>query len=90
MSVIPVAVKVVEGVCDMMVNDRGVWQQNADNSWSQAIPLPFYGIKKRCGCGKSFWKEENYKKHYVTKHTDGKRYRRTPQGLFELKEGEEI
>ena len=63
----------------IMHNEDGNWQQNEDGTWSEAVPLPFYGIKKRCGCGKSFWKEENYQKHYVEQHTDGKKYNRTPR-----------
>lgn len=64
-----------------MSNDDSVWQENPDGTWSHAVPLPFYGIKKKCECGKSFWKEENYRKHYLKQHTDGVRYQRTPEGL---------
>lgn len=49
-------------------------QQNQDGTWSATVPLPFYGLKKKCECGKSFWKEENYWKHYIDKHTDGLKY----------------
>jgi hypothetical protein len=57
------------------------YQQNEDGTWSQGVPLPFYVLKRKCTCGKSFWKEANYRKHYLAKHTDGKRYQRTPTGL---------
>ena len=42
--------------------------QNKKGQWVPAIPLPYYGLKKECGCGKSFWKEENYEKHYLYEH----------------------
>lgn len=67
-----------------MNNQDGTWQENEDKTWSEAVPLPYYGIKKKCSCGKSFWKEENYRTHYRQKHTDGKRYTRTPTGLTEV------
>lgn len=57
------------------------YQQNKDGTWSHAVPLPFYGLKKKCECGRSFWKEANYRKHYLTKHTDGVRYNRTTTGM---------
>lgn len=69
----------------IMKNEDGNYQENPDKTWSQAIPLPSYGIKKGCtACNKSFWKEENYRKHYQDVHTDGKKYRRTVTGLDEL------
>lgn len=71
-----------------MINQDGVWQENADGTWSEAVPLPFYSIKKQCSCGKSFWKIKNYEKHYIAKHTDGKRYNRTPTGLVEASNSE--
>ena len=57
-------------------------QQNADGNWSAAIPLPLYGMRKQCSCGKKFWKESNYRKHYVEAHTDGLSYKRTSEGLY--------
>ena len=64
-----------------MYNGEGNFQQNEDGTWSEAVPLPFYGLRKGCYCGKKFWKEENYRTHYLEQHTDGKRYNRTPKGL---------
>lgn len=32
------------------------------------IPIPFYGLKKMCCCGKKFWKEKNYEAHYSLEH----------------------
>ena len=64
-----------------MSNNDGVWGENEDGTWSEAVPLPFYGLRKGCHCGEKFWKEENYRKHYKAQHTDGKRYNRTPKGL---------
>lgn len=69
-----------------MSNQDGVWSDNGDGTWSESVPLPFYGIRKRCQCGKSFWKEENYRKHYIKSHTDGKHYNRTPTGLTEVED----
>lgn len=43
--------------------------QNKTGEWTQAIPLPYYGIKKTCLCGDSFWKEKNYEAHYALEHT---------------------
>lgn len=33
-----------------------------------SIPLPFYGLRKHCGCGRKFWTEEGYKGHYALAH----------------------
>lgn len=43
-----------------MLNGRG--------EWVPAIPLPFFGIRKRCSCGAAFWKHDNYLAHYALKH----------------------
>lgn len=67
-----------------MINQNGNWQQNEDGTWSQAVPLPFYGLRKGCDCGKKFWREDNFRKHYIKAHTDGKKYKRTPKGLVEV------
>ena len=42
--------------------------ENGRKEWVPSIPLPFYGIKKRCGCGKTFWRYENYLAHYALHH----------------------
>lgn len=65
-----------------MHNQDGAWQENEDSTWSVAIPLPFYGLKKKCHCGKSFWKEKNYRKHYRAIHTDSKHYIRLRNGVM--------
>lgn len=67
-----------------MINQDGVWSENPDGTWSEAVPLPFYGLKKKCICLRTFWREENYRKHYIAEHTDGKQYKRTPKGLFDI------
>jgi len=69
-----------------MHNEDGNWQANPDGTWSEAIPLPFYGPlgMKQCRCGQHFWREATYREHYRKEHTDGKRYERTPKGLAEL------
>ena len=56
-------------------------QQNPDGTWSEAVPLPFYGIRKKCSCGKKFWREENYVRHYKKHHTTGILYKHTPTGM---------
>lgn len=42
--------------------------QNKRGEWVPSIPLPFYGLKKRCGCGATFWRESNYNAHYALEH----------------------
>lgn len=42
--------------------------QNSRGEWVPSIPLPFYGIKHKCSCGKSFWRERNYEAHYALIH----------------------
>lgn len=66
----------------MMIDNNGAWEQNPDDlTWSQAVPLPFYGLRKGCMCGRKFFKESSYRKHYKSQHTDGKKYVRTTTGL---------
>ncbi len=48
--------------------------------WTQSIPLPFYGLRKTCSCGKKFWKVSNYRSHYIDAHTDGLVYKRHQDG----------
>jgi len=59
-------------------------QQNPDGTWQQAIPLPLYGLKMSCECGKKFWKKKNYHSHYVDVHTDGLLYKRTKDGVHAI------
>lgn len=59
-------------------------QQDDDGLWRAAVPLPFYGFKKKCQCGKSFWKSRNYESHYVEAHTDGIRYKRNKNGFHAI------
>jgi len=69
----------------LMMSDSGNYQQNPDGTWSDAIPLPFYGLRKHCpACSAKFWKEANYVEHYKEAHTCGKKWRRTPTGMVEL------
>jgi len=42
--------------------------QNQRSEWVISIPLPFYGLKKRCSCGATFWRESNYNAHYALRH----------------------
>lgn len=41
---------------------------NTRREWVPAIPLPFYGIRKKCSCGKKFWRQKNYEAHYALVH----------------------
>ncbi len=40
-----------------------------DGRWVPAIPLPFYGFRKRCECGRKFFREENYEEHWQLTHS---------------------
>lgn len=68
----------------VLVTEDKIFQQNADGTWSEAIPLPFYGLRKHCSCGRKFWREANYYRHYQREHTDGIAYERTPTGMVVL------
>lgn len=67
----------------LLTNDK-IWQQNADGTWSEAVPLPLYGLFKGCSCGRKFLRERSYYRHYQQAHTDGMAYNRTPQGLIPI------
>lgn len=42
--------------------------QNREGQWVPAIPLPFYGLQKRCYCGARFWTSRGYRGHYALVH----------------------
>ena len=42
--------------------------QNARGEWVPSIPLPMYGIRKRCECGRKFWTAAGYRGHYALDH----------------------
>jgi len=42
--------------------------ENKKGEFVPAIPLPFYGLRKMCHCGKKFWTEERYEEHYALHH----------------------
>ena len=42
--------------------------QNEHGQWVPAIPLPFYGLRKRCDCGRKFWTTDGYQGHYALCH----------------------
>ena len=42
--------------------------QNNHGEWVPSIPLPYYGLRKRCGCGRKFWTAEGYRGHYALCH----------------------
>lgn len=60
-----------------------VLSKNEDGTWSEAVPYPFIGIRKSCGCGRKFFTMKRYESHYRREHSSGKRYDRTPKGLVE-------
>jgi hypothetical protein len=39
-----------------------------DGQWVPAIPLPLYGLRKRCQCGRKFWTADGYRGHYALSH----------------------
>jgi hypothetical protein len=47
---------------------RKITMQNRDGQWVPAIPLPFYGLLKRCDCGARFWTARGYRGHYALVH----------------------
>lgn len=45
--------------------------RNREGKWVQSIPLPFYGIRKKCpepGCGEYYFTMKGYRNHYAYKH----------------------
>jgi hypothetical protein len=42
--------------------------QNDAGEWVPAIPLPFYGLRKHCDCGRKFWTMAGYRGHYALRH----------------------
>ena len=42
--------------------------QNKRGEWVPAIPLPYYGLRKHCTCGRRFWTEQGYRGHYALAH----------------------
>jgi len=42
--------------------------QNKRGEWVPSIPVPFYGIRKTCCCGRKFWTMRGYELHYALDH----------------------
>lgn len=42
--------------------------QNKRGEWVPDIPVPFYGLRKRCTCGRKFWTMGGYRGHYALRH----------------------
>lgn len=42
--------------------------QNDRGEWVPAIPLPLYGVRKECTCGRKFWTMGGYRGHYALVH----------------------
>ena len=45
--------------------------QNSKGEWVPSIPLPLFGLRKRCECGQSFWTLPGYRGHYALVHILG-------------------
>jgi hypothetical protein len=45
--------------------------KNYRGQWVPGIPLPMYGIRKKCECGNVFWTEKGYRGHYALIHILG-------------------
>lgn len=48
--------------------EEQVTTQNRNGQWVPAIPLPLYGLRKRCTCGRKFWTDAGYQGHYALRH----------------------
>lgn len=46
--------------------DRG--KAEAPREWLVAIPEPYYGIRKKCMCGRHFWTYAGYQGHWLLEH----------------------
>jgi hypothetical protein len=42
--------------------------KNEEGQWVPAIPLPLYGARKHCHCGRRFWTIAGYRGHYALRH----------------------
>ncbi len=59
------------GPWENTVNRRmasGVTTRDDRDEWVPAIPLPFYGLRKGCSCGRKFWTSAGYRGHYALTH----------------------
>jgi len=52
-------------------HNQGVRTKNKNGHWVPSIPLPYYGLRKGCICGKKFWTEKGYERHYALEHIVG-------------------
>jgi hypothetical protein len=43
-------------------------RQTASGRWVPDIPLPLYGLRKHCHCGRKFWTLYRYQAHYALVH----------------------
>lgn len=50
---------------------EGTATQNKYGEWVPAIEEPYYGRKKECRCGASFWTYDGYRGHYALVHILG-------------------
>jgi hypothetical protein len=52
--------------------------KNLRGRWVPAVPLPYYGIRKRCTCGRAYWTLAGYRGHYAYAHILGMEPERAP------------
>ena len=45
-----------------------VQTQNKSGQWVPSVPLPLFGFRKRCHCGRKFWTMPGYRGHYTLAH----------------------
>ena len=50
------------------LGDGSVLTLNVHNEWVPAIPVPLFGLRKRCACGRKFWTLAGYRGHYALIH----------------------
>ena len=52
----------------MAASGVSVRMQNERGQWVPGVPLPFYGLRKACSCGRKFWTIAGYEGHYALEH----------------------
>lgn len=56
---------------DVKSFDKSISSKNKRGEYVPAIPAPYYGLKKICRCGASFWTDKGYEGHYALEHILG-------------------
>jgi hypothetical protein len=50
------------------LDKASVTTRNERGEWVPSVPLPLYGLRKRCECGRRFWTAGGYRGHYALFH----------------------